>query len=457
MKLLLALLFSLIANAALAQNPTCPTRPAGDNSNACASTSFATGGITNLLATPNTWTALQTFSAGISINATPTYNLASNTLAVPLFMPLNATTQTVAASNTFSAFRLSNNDGTDISFTLGANSVGTGPYSSIASASGSSASSNLYGLVGHATLAGPGTGRGAHLGGFGLSGSTGAISAAALEIKPVATNSTAHGAFASLTSSGVNGLAVGYGIETLGDTYSVGFGSTIAPVGYTTAAYRAWMATASGAIARAFQTLQNDGTEIQYIKKTGEVVSSTALIAGTEANGINVTQAAVTRNNVAGSMTFAAGTNAGNTFAIQTGGLTRLAVADASTQFGGAGTGNGTAVLNGNTSGAGTIAAAATAGHMSFASSSVPTLTAGCNGAGSVVSGSDLSGTITGQTAAATTCTLTFGTVFAAAPRCVVTGLTSPLTGAVTPAAATLVVNFASTANYQFNYFCPGV
>jgi len=36
-------------------------------------------------------------------------------------------------------------------------------------------------------------------------------------------------------------------------------------------------------------------------------------------------------------MTFAAGTNAGNTFAIQTGGLTRLAVADASTQLGGVG------------------------------------------------------------------------------------------------------------------------
>jgi len=42
MKLFLALLLSLIANAALAQNTTCPTRPPGDISNACASTAFVT-------------------------------------------------------------------------------------------------------------------------------------------------------------------------------------------------------------------------------------------------------------------------------------------------------------------------------------------------------------------------------------------------------------------------------
>ena len=43
-RLFIALLFSLIANAALAQNPTCPTRPPGDTSNACASTGFVNGG-----------------------------------------------------------------------------------------------------------------------------------------------------------------------------------------------------------------------------------------------------------------------------------------------------------------------------------------------------------------------------------------------------------------------------
>jgi hypothetical protein len=118
---------------------------------------------------------------------------------------------------------------------------------------------------------------------------------------------------------------------------------------------------------------------------------------------------------------------------------------------------NGTINFSGSTSGSGVISTGATGGHLSLSSSATPSLTAGCNGAGSSVSGSDISGTITGQTAAATTCTLTFGTAYGAAPNCVAMGISSPLTGAATPATGTLVVNFASTANYKFSYFCPGV
>lgn len=88
------------------------------------------------------------------------------------------------------------------------------------------------------------------------------------------------------------------------------------------------------------------------------------------------------------------------------------------------------------------------------AAGAAPTITAGCNGAGSSISGSDLAGTVTGQTAAATTCTITFNSAYSSTPYCTATGLTSPLTGAVTPSTTTLVVNFASTANYQFNYQC---
>lgn len=39
-KLILALVLVLFASPALAQNPTCPTRPSGDSTNACASTAF---------------------------------------------------------------------------------------------------------------------------------------------------------------------------------------------------------------------------------------------------------------------------------------------------------------------------------------------------------------------------------------------------------------------------------
>lgn len=44
-KLLLVALLSIASSSAWAQNPTCPTRPAGDTSNACASTAFVQGAI----------------------------------------------------------------------------------------------------------------------------------------------------------------------------------------------------------------------------------------------------------------------------------------------------------------------------------------------------------------------------------------------------------------------------
>lgn len=69
MKKLLALAFLLFASPAWAQNPQCPTRPVGDSTNACASTAFVQSAAgTDIFGTPHTWTALQTFSAGIVTN-----------------------------------------------------------------------------------------------------------------------------------------------------------------------------------------------------------------------------------------------------------------------------------------------------------------------------------------------------------------------------------------------------
>lgn len=102
------------------------------------------------------------------------------------------------------------------------------------------------------------------------------------------------------------------------------------------------------------------------------------------------------------------------------------------------------------------------AAHLSVsAQATAPTITAGCNGAGSSITGGagaarDAHGTVTGQTAAATTCTITFATAFTNTPDCMATGLSSPLTGTVTPSTTTLVVNFASTANYKWSYVCMG-
>lgn len=120
------------------------------------------------------------------------------------------------------------------------------------------------------------------------------------------------------------------------------------------------------------------------------------------------------------------------------------------------GTVNGTVVFNGTTSGSAHLGTGTTGGHLSYANSgSAPTLTSGCNGAGSSISGTDISGQVNGQTAAATTCTVTFGTAYGAAPFCNVSGQTTPVTG-FTPGTSTLVFTFSSTASAKFNWTCYG-
>jgi hypothetical protein len=87
-----------------------------------------------------------------------------------------------------------------------------------------------------------------------------------------------------------------------------------------------------------------------------------------------------------------------------------------------------------------------------------PTLSAGCSGAGSSVTGNNYHGTITGQTAAATTCTLSFAApTFQSSPDCQAIGYSSPLTGSViVSGTSSLQVSFASTANYKWSYSCQG-
>lgn len=58
----------------------------------------------------------------------------------------------------------------------------------------------------------------------------------------------------------------------------------------------------------------------------------TTVTGGTASNGITLSSSALTRNNVAGSLSIIAGTNAGNSIAFQTGGSARFAITDANIQ-----------------------------------------------------------------------------------------------------------------------------
>lgn len=100
-------------------------------------------------------------------------------------------------------------------------------------------------------------------------------------------------------------------------------------------------------------------------------------------------------------------------------------------------------------------AATDTGGHLGY-KGTAPTLTAGCNGAGSSVTGNDSAGFAGGQTAAATSCTLTFAHAFAANPSCVVAGNTGPVSN-FQITTTTLVVNFPSTTGYFFSYNCKSI
>lgn len=89
-----------------------------------------------------------------------------------------------------------------------------------------------------------------------------------------------------------------------------------------------------------------------------------------------------------------------------------------------------------------------------------PTLTAGCNGAGSAVAAgsTDNRGQITTQTAAATTCTMTFNHTWPQAPFCLAADSEAQITPAAYSVGATstttVVFDFVSAANDKFNYHC---
>jgi hypothetical protein len=97
---------------------------------------------------------------------------------------------------------------------------------------------------------------------------------------------------------------------------------------------------------------------------------------------------------------------------------------------------------------------------LSSTGGTAPTLTAGCNGAGSSVNASstDNRGQFTTQTANATTCTLTFNHTWPQAPFCLVVDANAnivPIGVSVgAESTTTLVIDFASQANKVFNYMC---
>jgi hypothetical protein len=207
----------------------------------------------------------------LTIKPVPTFDLASNSLAVGQIIPLSGTVA-VPAGKTLSLIRLgqplSANGDNFVAPDDGA--VTMGLYSALTAAATSHANSNVYSVVAHVNNAGPGTTKGIHAEATASGSSTGPIVAGNFQIEPVASSHRGSAAIQlSLTSSGVSDVANGINIFSSGDRYRVGVGSVISAVPYTEAAFRAWMGTNSSSGARAFQVLNNAGSEIAYIHKDG--------------------------------------------------------------------------------------------------------------------------------------------------------------------------------------------
>jgi hypothetical protein len=376
--------------------------------------------------------------ARITLDAAPAFDLASGQLATWMLISGGATTPITVTDKTFSAIRLSETGGGNLVFAVtDAAGVASGVYSSVEAHSTSDAGSDVYGAVLHSTNAGPGTTRGAHIGGYGVTGSTGILNALAAELQPVSTQGFTSGLFVALNSTGVHDKALGVAVESgNGDRFLVAYGNGVSALPVGAAYLRIWMATASSAGARAVQILNNGATEIAYWHKDGVLAATavtpfaddggalgstalkfsdlflasgavvnfnsgnltlthsaglltsngaftgtvllgtTSLIAVSATNGITITQAEIARNHANGSITFSAGTAAGNTFAIATGGSTRFDVSDTASRANGyLHALLGTAVPAGGTAGAGLRFSSATNFGIFFGSGA-PTLSA---------------------------------------------------------------------------------
>lgn len=108
MKKLLALAFLLFASPALAQNPQCPTRPAGDSSNACASTAFAQGVASPLFITCPSHQWVSAIGASASVCSQPAFSDISGTLAASQFGPLIGDVTTSGYASTIAANAVTN-------------------------------------------------------------------------------------------------------------------------------------------------------------------------------------------------------------------------------------------------------------------------------------------------------------------------------------------------------------
>lgn len=298
--------------------------------------------------------AVQTFDCRIISNpAFAAYNQFSDVLATMVYF--GAGTQTIGASKQLNLIRADN------TFNVGASGIGALLNYNLTAHASSDTTANVYGLIGGVTNAGAATIKGAYSRVIGSGASTGPIVATVSAVTPGASTSVAVAHQAQFTTTSRKG-DYGYWInQGLGGTASLDYGLLIdSDISIGQAGVRMYAVGAGN-----FLNLKNaaGSSDLFTVTPAGAVVAAstitgttltgtTSLIAASNSNGITITQADISRNAAAGSMTIAAGTNAGNTLAFNTGGSARLALTDAGASVTGLITSTGEIRAGGDTGGA---------------------------------------------------------------------------------------------------------
>jgi hypothetical protein len=494
MRLLFALILSLIASAAQAQNQTCPTRALGDNTNACASTAFvfnafANATFTNIVA--NTVTA-PLIAGGSAANSTLTLESTSGAGTTDSIAfqtgsqtqrgliqtdgsflwstgtaSINVKTYDNITNSGKTAWQITNSDNTALtalekySAWIGATSQGTGDSTPAATtfALGLSAiksnwtTTTVVGEYGGLNV----VARGGHNNAV-SSGDTSAITTNvgvsfsnnfSTQYEGVGGYLPGGSTTGSLFINAQIGSVRSTGLDT-GSNTGIGFFAQAqnGVVGHAFSASNLCASPKFGTCGKWLDFLNylyDDGTHTAYnafnVNQLGQLTLAGFGTAGTNQKTIRVGTSVTNNLEII---------NAGNTAQILTltdGGQLNVNGALVS---GAAGVGSGVLQLTGTTSGALSINASATGGHIFWSSSSTPTANS-CAGFALASGSDDINGVVTFTSA--TSCSITWGTAYAAAPFCTITPNGAATTFSATPSTSGLSVSFG-TAQTSFTYLC---
>jgi hypothetical protein len=466
-----------VANANLAQMPgdTIKCNAAGSTANAsdCTAAQIATllGSDVPQLAANNVFTtSRQTF------NYTPVFDLASGLLSVnELF---TATGVVVGTNQNYSDIRSSQANGGANNYTVGVNGIAAIFYAQPTSNSGSDATSNLYAASLNATNAGPGTVKAIHTGCTGVTGSTGICFGINTQMQPVSTQGSTVGNFVTLTSSGVNNLAIANDVESVGDQWLAGLcGGCINQLPVGTAFIRWNVSSASASGARFLSMDSPSSVETFFVDQNANVQgnSMNAYTYGSQAvhgmnrvNGSFSSPTQVLSGNNVGQVTWAGWDGSGALSGNQ--GIIRGVATENWVGTGNHGlllavfttpTGSGTAVQAATFQASGGFAVGTVTdpgigsvianGHL-LATGTAPTISS-C-GVSPSVTGGDNFGSVVAGTGILSSCVINFGKTWGSAPRCVASSATAIASLTVSASTTQLTVGGTSLTGDTINWVC---